>query len=212
VKKIIYAGLGCAAAVAIIAATMLPSDKQLIDWRAATHGSFAHVVNDPFGGGDKVLAFAQSNSSADIYSRDAYRAGTIDFDYMGSLSLSSEGGGFVGISTGQPGKHFWLAGAGQRELAVTLINDGTWNHYSVPFDAKDNAEGSAHIVLAQLSTGTADQAMFRNLRVSDQQLLPVSKGHALALTVAAIALLAYVIRGKKSNVVQWQRRAPQLEA
>jgi hypothetical protein len=97
-------------------------------------------------------------------------------------------------------------------LAVTLINDGTWNHYSIPFDASHNASGNTHIVLAQLSTGTGDQAMFRNLRISDQQLLPVPRSQAFAATVAALALLAYIIRGKKSNVVQWQRRAPQFEA
>lgn len=197
-KKILIAGLCCALlGTSLTAATMFDNISRLTSWRPAAPHSYAHVVGDPFTRAGKALAFSQSNAGADVYSSARYSSGRLHFEYMGTLSLPADGGGFVGISGGEGGRTTWLAGAGlhgQHQLA--LLNDGTWHAYSVPFDAAAISAGEVHVVLAQLAGGSADQAMFRNLSVADEASPLGATTPALFASLAGIGLFGYIRRRK----------------
>lgn len=197
-KKILIAGLcGALIGTSLMAATLFDTSSQLSSWRAAAQRSYAHVVSDPFTRAGKALAFSQSNTGADVYSSARYSAGRLHFEYMGTLSLPADSGGFVGISGGDSGNAVWLAGAGLHgEGTVALVNDGTWRTYSVPFDAAAINASQAHVVLAQLAGGCADQAMFRNISVTDDGSPLGRHAPALAASLAGIGLFGYIRRRK----------------
>lgn len=194
-KKLVIAGLcGALLGTSLTAATMFDNISRLTSWRAAAQASYAHVVGDPFSRDGKALAFSRSNTDADIYSRARYSAGQLHFEYLGTLSLA-DGGGYVGISTGEGKPTLWLAGAGLRETGKTsLLNDGTWRSYSVPFDAAAAGAGEVHVVLAQRAGAGADQAMFRNISVDDDAAPFGRQTPTLFATLAGIGLFGFIRR------------------
>jgi hypothetical protein len=80
---------------------------------------------------------------------------TLEFDYLGlpqAGSLPDNLGGFLGISAGIPGDHYWLFGpvANPAEHQHDLMEDGSWHTYSVTFTPSSlitTTDGTLRIML-----------------------------------------------------------------
>ncbi|MDC8760212.1 PEP-CTERM sorting domain-containing protein [Janthinobacterium fluminis] len=193
-KKILLAGLFCAATAPSFAATTFTEDfSNLNAWTTPT---YAHVMADPFGGSGNVLGFSNGTGGGDIFSTATFKSGYINFDYRGASSLGVNGGGFVGISQGLPGVHTWLAGGGAYPTPTTLVNDGTWHHYSVAFDASLVNAASVHLTLEQYNISAPDLALFRAMSVSDTPLPAVPEPENYAMLLAGLGILGFSLRRK----------------
>ncbi|CDG85453.1 PEP-CTERM sorting domain-containing protein [Janthinobacterium agaricidamnosum] len=200
-KKIALAALFCTVFHPAVAATVSLTENfdDLNGWTPASHGSYAHVIADPTGGSGNVLAFASGNSAGDIFSLGTFTSGYINFDYFGAAALGSSGGGFVGISAGLPGTHQWLAGSSPHNgTPMSLVNNGTWNHYSIAFNAANVGAGAAHLMLEQFSTNIPNQAYFRNLTVSDTPLAAVPEPETYAMLLAGLGLIGFSLRRRQA--------------
>ncbi len=199
-KKIALAALFCTVFHPAYAATVSLTENfdDLSGWTKAGQGSYAHVIADPTGGSGSVLAFSRSNSGGDIFSLGTFTTGYINFDYFGATALGNTGGGFVGISAGLPGTHQWLVGSSPYSgTPMSLVNNGTWNHYSIAFNAANVGASRVHLMLEQFSTGTANQAFFKNLTVSDTPLAAVPEPETYAMLLAGLGLIGFSVRRKQ---------------
>lgn len=115
----------------------------LVDSKWSNPGS-GTVVEDS---GSKVLSFNQTTSGGDVFTSEIINIVTnqlyeLRFDYRGE----ENGNGFVGISRGTPGAHFWVAGTQPSYLrssggnpnltvlnTVVLEDQVGWKSYAVRF-------------------------------------------------------------------------------
>ncbi|MDC8759295.1 PEP-CTERM sorting domain-containing protein [Janthinobacterium fluminis] len=203
-KNVVMATLFCAAITPAFATTISLTENfdNLNGWIknsapvAPGSGSHAHVFADPTGGTGNVLGFSNSTTRGDIFSAATYRLGYINFDYFGAKSLSNKGGGFIGVSSGFPGTYGAWLGAGQPGYGTLLVSDGSWHHYSLYFINSMTNGNPAHIMLQQYNTNTADQALFRNLRISDTPLAAVPEPETYAMLLAGLGVLGFSLRRK----------------
>ncbi|MDL2354638.1 MAG: PEPxxWA-CTERM sorting domain-containing protein [Pseudomonadota bacterium] len=190
-KRILLAALLCTTAISQSMATTIYFTENFNDLSAWTPkaGSYASVSGN-------VLSFSSGNSAGDIFTTASYTSGFINFDYLGASP--ADGGGYVGVSSGFPNNHVWLAGSSTSFATPTsLINDSTWHHYSVAFDAVAMGVGAnGHIMLEQYANNTAGQGQFRNLSVSDVAIVAVPEPETYAMMLAGLGLLGVMIRRK----------------
>ncbi len=136
--------------------------------------SSAEIVSDPDNPSNKVLRFGDTRAQGDLFTPPipirpghTYR---VSFDFRGSASRNAAG--FIGLSDGYPGFHAWLAGT-RLESGITflLTDDGTWNSYSIEFDANDllnsPADGFFHIMMEDGDGGIPRDAYFDNIVIVD---------------------------------------------
>lgn len=176
ISALLFAGIAGQAA----AATTYFSDN-FSNLNAWTRSSYSFAAVD---GG--VLSFSSGNSGGDIYTTASFTNAVINFDYRGTAN--TVGGGFVGLSEGFPGSHYWLAGAGGYSTPITLVNDGKWNHYSIAFT------GTGHIMLEQFATNIAGAGQFRNFSVSDGALPGVPEPASYGMLLAGLGIIGYMMR------------------
>lgn len=117
---------------------------------AAGPGTSAQVLQDPYDSSNNVINFQALGSGGDLFSVMAFAPGQywLSFDYLGfpgngserpsglsAAAVASDSGGFIGVSPGfGPVGESWLADTSPDFITpVSLIDDGTWNTYVIPF-------------------------------------------------------------------------------
>jgi hypothetical protein len=163
-----------------------------------------------------VLSFTQTNSGGDTFTSAAFAVTpgetyTLSFDYYGELPTSPDpgangNGGFIGLSDGFPGNHYWLAGTnlaftggGLNIVAVPigtqLVDDDDWHSYSILFTPGAGVT-NLHIMLEDFTLRPGD-AYFDNLAINSVPL-PASAWGGLSL----LALLgAARIRSRRDALI-----------
>jgi hypothetical protein len=151
------------------------SDTSLSQWVGKNGGKHSgQVVSDPLNSANKVLRFKKNVGAGDLFSdpikvNPAKEYG-IYFDYLGSPASTARNGngGAIGIATGTPGSHRWLAGtstSGGIEKDI-LEDDGRWHSYRVKFKPiiQGSSVSSFRIMLEEFQKPAGD-AYFDNIKV-----------------------------------------------
>lgn len=161
------------------------------------------IVDDPLNTGNNVLSFSRTVGGGDIFSIDTFNEPDGDyilsFDYLGTCG-DGDCGGYVGISTGYPDSHRWLAGTGSASGATASIPDtGQWEHVEISFNT---GMQDFHLMLEDFSgsgAGAGD-AFFDNIRLTDANG-PTSSAVPEPFTplLMATGLAALVLRRPRGN-------------
>jgi len=131
----------------------------------------AEIIFDPANPSNRVVRFNETRAGGDAFSPpiqasvgEEYR---VAFDFRGSPT--EESFGFLGYADGWPGDHTWLAGSRLISGAfVQLIDDGTWQSYSIRFDPNplvSAGDQMFQVMIEDGDGGPAGDALFDNIRV-----------------------------------------------
>ncbi len=120
-------------------------------------GGGAHtgqIVTDPIEG-DLALNFTGEASGGDIFTVPTFSHPSgvyiLEFDYLGTAPFPS--GGYIGVSQGLPGAHYWLAG-----YDFNLVDDGQWGHYQESITLPPSTP--VHVMIEDFVFGQGTQNTF----------------------------------------------------
>lgn len=165
------------------------------------------TVADPLASGHgMVLTFTAVNAAGDIFtSLGTFPDGvTISFDYLGLVN-PYPAGGFLGISEGTPGDHYWLAGQpGYGGLFADLVDDGAWHHYDILIPAGGSpfpADPPFRLMIEdfQDSSPFAGDAFFDNITVTSATVPDTGPG--IVVIVATVLGLCVAGAGRRMRGV-----------
>jgi len=139
----------------------------------------AYRTPDPAKSSNCVVAFQERTAGGDAYGPAVTAPPgaklVLEFDYLGYQPNGI--GGTIGISEGFPAGHRWFAGTdagdGSIEMRATLVADGAWHHYAIPFDPFEagghgyTGSGVFRVMIEQFNYWSlpAGSAYFDNIQV-----------------------------------------------
>jgi hypothetical protein len=182
-------------------------ESGLSQWTGKSGGTHhGIIVADPLASGrGSVLSFSDFNSGGDIFSLSKISlVGPIElsFDYLGLPapgSVSGDLGGFLGIAyslhpVAEGSDIIWKAGTidSYPSLALALVDDGAWHHYSLTLDG--TSVGTFRLSLEDYigSGGNCGDIYFDNIAVAS--VTPVPEPSVAATTALGLLLALAAVR------------------